>query len=153
MLFNNINNKDHTFAIRISKIVRIPNNEINKDLIMETIGNNVFALIYRFNDMRMYIGFDEKISTQKSNEIMKAVPGLELSICDKEIINASRMHIFSAYRKPDSIYKQFLSDIFSIGLNSGFFAVLFLPASEKELEKSKKYLESILSKKTLKQTI
>ncbi len=153
MLFNNINNKVSAFSIQMAKITRIPNNEINKDLVMETIGNNAFVLIYSFNDMHMYIGFDEKNSKEKISGIMKAVPGLELSPYNKDITSRGKMHIFSTYRKPDSIYKQFMSDIFSIGLDSGFFAVLFLPASEKEADKSKKYLESILSKKTLKQTI
>ncbi len=153
MFYNNYKIKEKIEKIDLFEISKMPNKEINKDLFMETIGNNLFIIIYNFNNKKMYLGYNQKISNEKNKEIEKAIPGLEMKFCNTNVIEASKFHIFSTYRNPNSIYLNFMSDIFDIELDSGFFAILFLPAAIEEVNKSKKYIEDMLSRKTIKQTV
>jgi hypothetical protein len=139
--------------ITFFEVLAIPNKEINKDLILEIIGNEKFIIFYDFENRKMFFGFDSKIADKKNDDIKKVITGLETSNSGINFTNQNKFDIILAYRKIDSIYEQFLSDMFEINQNSGFFAVIFIPIDKKEAQKSKEYIEEILSKKTLKETI
>ncbi len=139
--------------INLFEITAIPNKEIDKDLILETIGNNNFLLIYNFSNKKIYLGFDSKIAYKMNDNIKRVITGFETEDASINILNQNNFNIILAYRQIESIYNQFLSDIFEINQKTGFFAIFFVPIDNEEAQKSKKYIENTLSKKGLKETI
>lgn len=139
--------------INLFEIIAIPNKDIDKNLILETIGNNKFLLIYDFSNKKIYLGFDSKIAYKINENIKRVISGFETEDASIDILNQKDFSVILAYRQIESIYDQFLSDIFEINQKTGFFAIFFVPVDNEEAQKSKKYIENTLSKKSLKETI
>jgi hypothetical protein len=135
------------------RIESLPNTDIDKELLFESIGNNPFMLLYDFITKTNILGLKKENSSIISTQLTKSLSGLLLTNIGKELDESQKIYkILSVYRKIDTINLNIFGDIFDIDINRGFLSILFIPLNISEIESAKTYIEKTLSKHYSKET-
>ncbi|MGC8649172.1 MAG: hypothetical protein ACP5UN_03065 [Candidatus Micrarchaeia archaeon] len=131
--------------------------DIDKELMLDVIGKEPFILRYDFSMQKTLLGIT-KDHTNIIDNLTKTFPGFSFKKVDK-IYNENDKNtrknsykILSVYRKADTINKNLFLDIFDLSLNVGSLSILFIPLKPNEVESTKKYIESLLSKRNARET-
>ncbi len=138
------------------RVTALPNKEPDKVSFFEIIGRNAFLLLYDLSQKTTFLCIDASISEKKVKDIRQSIPGIGFERTECAVFNATMsLKVLSCYKRPERIEESdehHMHDIFDLALGDGFVAVAFLPASEKELERAKSYVERTLSRKEVRET-
>jgi hypothetical protein len=140
----------------VFRVTELPNKELDTVAFFETIGKNAFLLIYDLDQRATFLCIDASIAEGKIKDIMQLIPGIRFETTEYAALDfVTDIKVLSCYKRPDKFEKldvHHMRDIFDLALGNGFIAVAFIPASEKELDHAKSYVERVLSRKEVRET-
>jgi hypothetical protein len=138
------------------RVTELPNKELDRVAFFEIIGRNAFMLVYNLDQRTTFLCIDASIAEEKINYIRRSIPGIGFETAECAALDSTLdIKVLSCYKRPERLEKSdvhHMHDIFDLALGDGFVAVAFIPASDKELEHAKSYIESVLSRKEVRET-
>ena len=126
------------------KFEAAPDKGFDAKIILEQISGNAFMLLYDFYSHSTMLYIDCENSADKINSITSIINGIEFSNIVKEI-SLQNIEVSMFYKSVQSIGFGIFSDIFNINIQSGFFAIVFIPIPLSNLSKTKSEMERMLS--------
>jgi hypothetical protein len=140
------------------RATELPNREPDKSAFFEIIGRNAFALVYDLDQRNTFLCIEAE-RAGKVDDMEKAIPGIRFVKEEYQILSRrTGMMVLSCYKRQEMREGEerhdlrHMHDIFDLSLGGGFVAVMFFPASEKEIENAKYYVEKELSRKEIRET-
>ena len=138
------------------RLTELPNKELDRVAFFELIGRNAFMLVYDLGLKATFLCLDAGIAIEKIEGIKRSMPGTGFERAECAALGAiTDMEVLSCYKRPERDEKSdvhHMQDIFDLALDDGFVAVAFIPASERELDHAKSYVERALSRKEIRET-
>jgi hypothetical protein len=134
------------------KVLSSPAKGFDYSTIFNAIGKNNFLILYDLERKETFFVLDKGTLNKKGRLITTGMPGMHLLEAIKPIAEPQDISIFSVYRHSIDREKGLFYDVFDIAGNTGFLAVSFSYANNKELAEAKGQLEKILSSKNIKET-
>lgn len=136
----------------------MPSKGIEKDKFFAGLDRREFVLIYDVANRITLMGIPEDVAEGKIKELQKIIPGMTMEkVNNNPPGELQPLDAISFYKKPkeqvnyDAPDPHDMHDIFELA-HSDFLAVAFIPASDKEVDKAKDYLEKTLSRRNVKET-
>jgi hypothetical protein len=122
----------------------VPSDGFNGQLLLERIYTDSFAVLYDFESKSTLIEINCENPSEKINLISNTIEGLSFSVANK-LPGFKKAFVSLFYKSVESIREDLFSDIFSIGIKSGIFGILFVPLATAELGSIKTEMEKTLS--------
>ncbi|MEM0149285.1 MAG: DUF87 domain-containing protein [Candidatus Micrarchaeaceae archaeon] len=134
--------------MELYRIDEMPNGEIDKRVFFEAIGNSLFSIEYRLEEHATILGISGNHGL-KVQMLHNFVHGMKLSHLAEGTKLQFDATIISGY---SSASHDIFSEIFSLPVFAGSVIVVFVPASEKDILKAKKFIEAALSNRKVRET-
>ncbi|MGA2800679.1 MAG: hypothetical protein ABSE71_05140 [Candidatus Micrarchaeaceae archaeon] len=132
------------------RISALPGNGYDSGKIFDFIGRESFVLVYDLEQNASLIGLKK---AGCSEAIERGIAGLRLSHCEcRQLSELRNISAFSVYRLLGKQDNPLFYDLFDLAGKDGFLAVLFLYSEVDSTIHAKRYLEKILSSKTVHET-
>jgi hypothetical protein len=137
------------------RISTIPDNLVGEN-IAEAIGNNSFALLYDLIMHHTYLWLEEGREALTAS-LSASIPGFQTEMTTPEIEpNCSNVKALSFYRGEEEDEKEIirdpLHDLFTLNNSPRFVSLAFINVRGEEAGRAKRYAESLLSSKELRET-
>ena len=128
----------------------VPDTFIGESM-LEALGKNSFSVLYETGSKHTYLWLEDgKESLAKLLEA--SVPGFKTEGTNIAVaIKGKTIKAMSFYTNADA-EKDILHDLFSLNNAPGFVSIAFISTSGNEVERAKRYAESLLSSKDMKET-
>ncbi len=117
----------------------------------ETLGRNNFAIIYDTKLHRTLLWIDDE-KDELIYSLSSSIPGfVSEKVGDFENLKGRKLKALSFYRISEEDNDAF-HDLFAADLSENFLCLAFITVKEKEIEFAKRYAESLLSSKDMRET-
>ncbi len=124
---------------------------LNKERMLEALGRNNIAIVY-INPQNTFIWVEESKEGLVSS-LEQSIPGFKAEKLIPSLeIKGKKLKALSFYRLEEEEPDDTFHDLFSGKVNGGFLILAFINAKEKEIELAKRYAESLLSSKDMRET-
>ena len=135
------------------RISALPGNGYDSGKIFDFIGRKSFVLVYDLEHDASLLGFGERNCKEAKEAIERGIAGLRLSSYDcRQLLEPRDMSAFSAYRLVGELDNPLFYDLFGLAGGKGFLAVLFVHSEVDDTVTAKRYLERLLSSRTVHET-
>jgi len=134
--------------LELYKIEEIPNLDIDKRQFFELIGNSMFFIEYNFVDRSTVLGIEGNHSL-KVQLLQNFIHGIRFSYIPKSAKPQFEASIISGYSGNSH---DIFNEVFSLPIFVDSIIVAFIPVNERELSGAKRFIESILSSKKVRET-
>ncbi|MGC8651795.1 MAG: hypothetical protein ACP5UH_00890 [Candidatus Micrarchaeia archaeon] len=130
------------------RIEEIPNKGIDKRVIFDAMGGEPFLVVYDFADRSTVIGIEGNHSL-KVQLIHSFIQGIMLSHLPSSAEREFDAEIISCYSSDPG---RAFQGAFDLPILKGLMIAVFIPVTEKELSRTKKFMERMLSSKKVRET-
>ena len=125
------------------RVTSLPDRPFSRAAFLERLVGSQAILFFDMKSCTTVLAVGGDGAEECIKGVCATVPGLEFGRCDAPGLGGV-VHMYSLYRRLESIGAGFMSDVFDCGSDDGFIGVAFMADGEESVGRAKGYIESAL---------